>query len=107
MAQFGAAQVGVSATASATNLNNYVFTLLTAGNIGSVKMISWGGSDTSLVARDQRGIRTAPTDHLHRTDVACGEQGENVVIQVCRTRRRRNADLCRAKLSHDSSSSPE
>src|SRR5277367_1367541 len=61
MAQFSAAQVGVSATASATNLTNYVFTALTAGNIGSVKMISWGGSDTSLVAQSTRWARVTST----------------------------------------------
>jgi hypothetical protein len=61
MAQFSAAQVGVSATASATNLTNYVFTLLTAGDVASVKMISWGGSDTSLVAQSTRWARVTST----------------------------------------------
>jgi hypothetical protein len=61
MAQFSAAQVGVSATASATNLTNYVLTLLTAGDIASVKMISWGGSDTSLVAQSTRWARVTNT----------------------------------------------
>ncbi len=61
MAQFSAAQVGVSAAASATNLNNYVLTLLTAGDIASVKMISWGGSDTSLVAQSTRWTRVTNT----------------------------------------------
>lgn len=61
MAQFSAAQVGVSAAASATNLSNYVFTLLTAGDIASVKMISWGGSDTSLVAQSTRWARVTNT----------------------------------------------
>jgi hypothetical protein len=61
MAQFSAAQVGVSAAASATNLNNAVLTLLTAGDIASVKMISWGGSDTSLVAQSTRWARVTNT----------------------------------------------
>ncbi len=61
MAQFSAAQVGVSAAASPTNLNNYVLTLLTAGDIASVKMISWGGSDTSLVAQSTRWARVTST----------------------------------------------
>ena len=61
MAQFSAAQVGVSAAASATNLSNAVLTLLTAGNIASVKMISWGGSDTSLVAQSTRWARVTNT----------------------------------------------
>src|ERR1700679_695467 len=61
MAQFSAAQVGVSAAASATNLSNIVLTLLTAGDIASVKMISWGGSDTSLVAQSTRWARVTNT----------------------------------------------
>jgi hypothetical protein len=61
MAQFSAAQVGVSAAASPTNLNNYALTLLTAGDIASVKMISWGGSDTSLVAQSTRWARVSNT----------------------------------------------
>ncbi len=40
MAQFSAAQVGVSTAASATNLGVYALTQLTAGDISSVKMIS-------------------------------------------------------------------
>jgi hypothetical protein len=61
MAQFSAANVGASVAASATNLNNYVLTLLTAGDIASVKMISWGGSDTSLVAQSTRWARVTNT----------------------------------------------
>lgn len=61
MAQFGAAQVGVSATASGTNLTNYVFTMITVGDIGACKMISWGGSDTSLVAQSTRWARVTNT----------------------------------------------
>src|SRR5277367_5616154 len=61
MAQFSSAQVGVTAAASATNLSNYVLTLLTAGDIASVKMISWGGSDTSLVAQSTRWARVTNT----------------------------------------------
>jgi hypothetical protein len=61
MAQFSAAQVGVAGTASATNLNNYVLTLLTAGDIASVKMINCGGSDTSLVSQSSRWTRVNNT----------------------------------------------
>src|SRR5208282_4050270 len=61
MAQFSAAQVAVSAAASATNLNNYALTLLTAGTIASVKVISWGGSDTSLVPQSTRWARVTNT----------------------------------------------
>lgn len=61
MAQFSAAQVGVSAAASSTNLANYVLTMLTVGDIASVKMISWGGSDTSLVAQSTRWARVNNT----------------------------------------------
>jgi hypothetical protein len=61
MAQFSSAQVGVAGTASSTTLNNYVLTLLTAGDVASVKMISWGGSDTSLVAQSTRWARVNNT----------------------------------------------
>src|SRR5277367_3288999 len=70
MAQFSSAQVGVSAAASATNLNNYALTLLTAGDIASVKMISWGGSDTSLVAQSTRWARVTNTPSGAVTAVA-------------------------------------
>jgi hypothetical protein len=61
MAQFSSAQVGVASTASATTLNNYVLTLLTAGDIASVKMINCGGSDTSLVSQSTRWARVNNT----------------------------------------------
>jgi hypothetical protein len=61
MAQFSSANVGASVAASATNLGNYVLTNLTAGDIASVKMISWGGSDTSLVAQSTRWARVTNT----------------------------------------------
>jgi hypothetical protein len=61
MAQFSAGQRGVAGTASGTNLNNYVLTLLTVGDIASVKMITWGGSDTSLVAVSTRWARVTNT----------------------------------------------
>src|SRR5271154_3721017 len=61
MAQFSAANVAASVAASATNLNNYTFTLLTTGDIASVKMISWGGSDTSLVPQSTRWCRVTST----------------------------------------------
>lgn len=61
MAQFSAAQVGVASTASATTLNNYVLTNLTAGNIASVKLINCGGSDTSLVSQSTRWARVNNT----------------------------------------------
>lgn len=61
MAQFSAAQVGVATTASATTLNNYVLTNLTAGDIASVKLVSCGGSDTSLVSQSTRWARVNNT----------------------------------------------
>jgi hypothetical protein len=61
MAQFSAAQVGVAPSASATNLTNGVLTMLTVGDIASVKMINWGGSDTSLVAESTRWARVTNT----------------------------------------------
>jgi hypothetical protein len=61
MAQFAAAQRGVAGTASSTQLNNFVLTLLTVGDIASVKQINWGGSDTSLVAVSTRWARVTNT----------------------------------------------
>ena len=61
MAQFSAAQVGLSVAASATNLQYWVLTNLTAGDIASVKMINWGGGDTSLIAIASRWCRVNNT----------------------------------------------
>jgi hypothetical protein len=61
MAQFSAQQVGLATAGHATNLANYVLTQLTAGNIASVKMISWGGSDGSLVSQVSRWARVNNT----------------------------------------------
>lgn len=61
MAQFSSAQVGVASTASATTLNNYVLTNLTAGDIASVKLVNCGGSDTSLVSQSTRWARVNNT----------------------------------------------
>lgn len=61
MAQFTVAQRGVAGTASSTQLNNGTLTLLTVGNIASVKMINWGGSDTSLVSYSTRWARPTNT----------------------------------------------
>jgi len=61
MAQFSGAAVGASITASTTNANIIVLTELTAGNIGSVKMFSWGGSDTSLISIVTRWARITNT----------------------------------------------
>lgn len=61
MAQFSAAQRGVGGSASSTQLNNGTLTQLTAGNVGIVKSIAWGGSDTSLVAMSTRWARVSNT----------------------------------------------
>lgn len=61
MAQFSAAQRGVAGTASATQLNNGTLTMLTVGDIASVKMINWGGSDTSLISYSTRWARVTNT----------------------------------------------
>jgi hypothetical protein len=61
MAQFSAAQVGVAPTASSTTLTNGTLTMLTVGDIASVKMINWGGSDTSLIAQSTRWARVNNT----------------------------------------------
>jgi len=61
MAQFSAAQRGVAGTASTTQLNNGTLTMLTVGDIASVKAISWGGSDTSLISYSTRWARVSNT----------------------------------------------
>jgi hypothetical protein len=61
MAQFSSASVGVSVAASATNLAYWVLTNLTSGDIASVKMINWGGGDTSLIAFSTRWARVNNT----------------------------------------------
>jgi hypothetical protein len=61
MAQFSAGQRGVAGTASSTVLANFVLTLLTVGDIASVKAIAYGGSDTSLVAMSTRWARVTNT----------------------------------------------
>jgi len=61
MAQFSVAQRGVAGTASSTQLNNGTLTMLTVGNIAKVKMISWGGSDTSLISYSTRWARVTNT----------------------------------------------
>jgi hypothetical protein len=61
MAQFSAAQRGVAGTASSTQLNNGTLTLLTVGDIASVKSISWGGSDITLISYSTRWARVTNT----------------------------------------------
>lgn len=61
MAQFAAYQRGVAGTASTTQLNNGTLTLLTVGNMAKVKMINWGGSDTSLISYSTRWARVTNT----------------------------------------------
>ena len=61
MAQFGATSVASSVAASATNLPYWVLTQLTAGNIASIKMVNWGGGDTSLIAFSTRWCRVTNT----------------------------------------------
>jgi hypothetical protein len=61
MAQFTGVQRGVAGTASATQLNNGTLTVLTVGMLAKVKYVSWGGSDTSLVAYSTRWARVSNT----------------------------------------------
>lgn len=61
MAQFSAAQRGVAGTASSTQLNNGTLTMTTVGNLASIKLISWGGSDTSLISYSTRWARVTNT----------------------------------------------
>jgi len=48
-------------TASTTTLNSFVLTVLTAGQLAAVKMISWGGDGTSLVGYVTRWARVTNT----------------------------------------------
>lgn len=61
MSQFSAAAVAPTITASSTNVNIWVLTELTAGDIASIKMINWGGSDTSLISMATRWARVSNT----------------------------------------------
>ena len=59
MAQFSAGtKATFTPTASATELRNGTLTMLTVGNIASVKMINWGGRGTSLVGYLTRWSRS-------------------------------------------------
>lgn len=49
MAQFSCS-VNPTIAASTTTLPHFLFTNLNVGQIGYVKMVEWGGSDTSLIA---------------------------------------------------------
>src|SRR5258706_13821241 len=48
-------------TASTTTLNSFVVTVLTAGQLVAIKMISWGGDGTSLVGYITRWARVTNT----------------------------------------------
>lgn len=61
MAQFTGVQRGVAGTASSTQLNNGTLTVLTVGMLAKMKMISWGGSDTSLISYATRWARVSNT----------------------------------------------
>lgn len=61
MAQFSAANANFTPVANATQLNNWVFTAITAGIIGKVKMINWGGSGTTSTGYVTRWVRVSNT----------------------------------------------
>lgn len=61
MAQFTGIQRGVAPTASSTICNSGTLTVLTVGQMAAVKMISAGGSDTSLIAQSTRWARISNT----------------------------------------------
>ena len=50
MSQFSSGVTNPTPSAAATNANLWTLTYATAGLLASIKMIGWGGSDTSLVA---------------------------------------------------------
>ena len=61
MAQYSAVQVNFSPTVSVTNVNTNVLYSTVVGSIALVKMITWGGSDTSLIAQTTRCARVTNT----------------------------------------------
>ena len=61
MSQFTGVQRGVAGTASTTQLNNGTLTVLTVGMLAKVKMVAWGGSDTSLISYNTRWARVSNT----------------------------------------------
>jgi len=68
-------------TASTTNLTNGGVAMPTAGNIGKVKMINWGGDGTSLVGYITRWARvtTAPTGAATNGLIGLGSPGTTPV----------------------------
>ena len=61
MSQFSAGNSNFTPTTSTTLANNYVLTALTAGIVGQVKLITWGGQGTSLVGYQTRWGRVTNT----------------------------------------------
>ena len=59
MAQFSANQPNLSTAASSTNLQYWVLTQITAGNISKVKLFNWGGGDTSLISISTRWAKVS------------------------------------------------
>ena len=50
MSHFASGVIGPTITNAATSLNIWTVTYATAGLLASIKMFSWGGSDTSLIS---------------------------------------------------------
>jgi hypothetical protein len=61
MSQFASGVTNPTPTAASTNVNLATITYATAGLLASVKMIGWGGSDTSLVAIATQWARVTNT----------------------------------------------
>ena len=61
MSQFTATQANTAPTVSTTNVNTNVLYNTVAGAIALVKMITWGGSDTSLISHTSRCARVTNT----------------------------------------------
>lgn len=74
MSQFTANNGSFTPVANATQLNNWVLTALTAGIIGKVKMIGWGGRGTTSTAYRTRWARVTNTPV---TPAALGIQATN------------------------------
>jgi hypothetical protein len=61
MSQFGSGNASFTPAASTTTLNNWVLTALTAGIIGKIKEINWGGAGLTSMTYQTRWARVSNT----------------------------------------------
>ena len=85
MAQFSVQRGSFTPVAHATQADNFVLTVLTAGQIARVKMITWGGRSTTSTGYRTRWGRVTNTP---ATPTALAQQGTNpgvTAIATCNT----------------------